>query len=136
VIRWRSPAVWLALLDDFLSGDRPVHLRCLDNPLGMEEPRLVVVKRAAGTRSILETGHDPWLRSIPPPRRAIRKAERAGVVIRPLACDELPALHQLRQAPQRQIPALAQPLTFFEALANRFSETDGWFPSAPSPEIA
>jgi hypothetical protein len=124
-----SKEVWLALLDDFLSGDRPVHLRCLDNPLAMEEPRLVVVKRARWHTLHLETGHDPVASFDSATRRAIRKAERAGVVIRPLAYGELPALHRLHVKLRKdKYRLLAQPLAFFEALANRFSETDGWFP--------
>ena len=124
-----SREVWSALLNPVLGGDRPVHLRCLDNPLADQDARLTVVKRARWHTLPLEPGRDVESSFDEATRRAIRKAERAGVMIRPLADDELPALHRLHVKLRKdKYRLLAQPLAFFEAMARRFSEGGGWFP--------
>lgn len=124
-----SRDTWLALVDLFLAGDRPVQLRCLDQPLADADARLAVSKRARWHTLTFEPGREVEAGFHDATRRAIRKAERMGVVIRRLEASEIPAFHSMHvRLRKEKYRLLAQPLTFFEALARRFGEVDGWFP--------
>jgi lipid II:glycine glycyltransferase (peptidoglycan interpeptide bridge formation enzyme) len=63
-------------------------------------------------------------------RRAIRKAERSGVTIRPLeGAEGITAFHGLHVVLRKQkYRLLAQPLAFFQAISRSFREVGGWFP--------
>ncbi len=122
---------WRLLFESLRSDGFPVHLRCLDDPTAPADERLAVVKRARWHTLSL----DPDLETIraaftPATRRALRKAERQGVSVRPLVGPEgarqFHELHvRLRKTKYR---LLAQPVVFFEAIARHFSAVAGWHP--------
>jgi hypothetical protein len=62
-------------------------------------------------------------------RRAISRANRAGLEVRPLVGDlDREAFHRLHANLRKQkYRMLAQPLHFFEAIERRFREVDGWY---------
>jgi CelD/BcsL family acetyltransferase involved in cellulose biosynthesis len=120
---------WSSLLDPFLAGNRPVQLRCLDQPFAEVDPRLTVSKRARWHSLSLDPGRDVEAGFHDATGRAIRKAERMGVVTRRLGAAEIPEFHSLHvRLRKEKYRLLAQPIGFFEALARRFGEVDGWFP--------
>jgi lipid II:glycine glycyltransferase (peptidoglycan interpeptide bridge formation enzyme) len=63
-------------------------------------------------------------------RRAVRKAQRNCVIVRPLErADDAAQFHQLHVALRKQkYRLLAQPLRFFEAIKARFEAVNGWYP--------
>jgi hypothetical protein len=126
-----SQASWEALFARLRAHGVPVHLRCLDGPIAPADERLTTVKRARWhTLSIDVPPEAQWAGLDGSTRRAIRKAGRCGVVIRPLEGSEgLRGFYGLHVAlRKRKYRLLAQPLVFFEAIARRFGEADGWFP--------
>ncbi|HEY8105230.1 MAG TPA: hypothetical protein VIE46_03930, partial [Gemmatimonadales bacterium] len=119
---------WEGLFDSLRPEGLPIHLRCLDDRIASADPRFDIVKRARWhTLSLASEPEAIWGGLAPATRRAIRKAERSGVTVAPLAgaegvCD-FHRLHVgLRKAKYR---LLAQPIAFFEAIANRFGEIGG-----------
>ena len=105
----------------------PVVMRCLDD---VElAPSFVVIKRARWHTIPLAKSEDTrWKMLAPPTRRAIQKARRHGVEVRPLLPGtDLAAFHHLHvMLRKRKYSLLAQPLQFFEAIATRFLAVDGW----------
>jgi len=120
---------WTRLLIGLKGHQRPIFLRCLDVRLPADDG-LVVVKRARWHRVSLEGAlEDRWGALDSSTQRAIRKARKEGVSIRPLSPGaDLAEFHRLhvglRKAKYR---LLAQPLAFFEAIARRFAAEDNWF---------
>jgi len=129
----RSAAEWEALLREFEASGLPVSFRCLDDRTVSADARLAVVKRARwhglDVRPDLEI---LWAGVAASTRRAIRKAEREGVIVRAIDDETLIAefmrLHVALR--KRKYRLLAQPGAFFEALRRRFAAVDGWFPLA------
>ena len=126
-----SPEAWNALFARLQAQGAPIHLRCLDQGTAWADERLVVTKRARWhTVSLRAAPEALWDRLVGSTQRAIRRAEREGVVVRPLegaaGLREFLALHvTLRKQKYR---LLAQPPAFFEAVARHFDEAAGWFP--------
>jgi CelD/BcsL family acetyltransferase involved in cellulose biosynthesis len=120
---------WAGLLETLRAHERPILLRCLGVRLP-EHDDLTVIKRARWHAVALEgTKEGRWNALDPSTRRAIRKARREGVIVRPLApgpgLAEFHRMHvALRKAKYR---LLAQPLSFFEAIAGRFVAADKWY---------
>jgi CelD/BcsL family acetyltransferase involved in cellulose biosynthesis len=106
----------------------PVLLRCLDAAI----PALchfTVTKRARWHAiTLAETEETRWKAIAPATRRAIQKARREGVEVRPLAPgSDLAAFHRLHVALRKaKYRLLAQPLAFFEAIAGRFLPAGNW----------
>ena len=126
-----SAPAWNQLFRSLAAHGVPVRLRCLDNPLVRADRRLTVAKRARWhTLPVAASDAAQWPALAGSTRRAIRKAERSGVVIRPLAGTEgLREFHGLHVAlRKRKYRLLAQPPAFFEALRRQFKAADGWFP--------
>lgn len=126
-----SPEAWTALFARLHSHEVPVHLRCLDNREVWADERLTVAKRARWHRLSLEASPaELWNGLAAPTQRAIRRAERAGVVVRPLeGAEELRGFLRLHVALRKQkYRLLAQPPAFFEAMARCFRDIDGWLP--------
>lgn len=124
-----SPSARAALLADLVSQGWPVQLRLLDTPGDGFDASWTVTRRARWHRLVLAQDADgDWARLAPAMRRAIRKAEREGVVVRPLESDDdlrsFVAMHtSLRR---RRYRLLAQPPAFFEAMRDRFGAIGGW----------
>lgn len=124
-----SPAVWQVLFAHLRSAEVPVHLRCLFEDRVQPVEGLSIAKQAPWHR-ISVTGNEDelWRRIAPPARRSIRRAERAGVEIRPLHGDaDRDAFHCLHVAlRKRKYRLLAQPARFLAALEHRFEAGSGW----------
>lgn len=122
---------WSELLADLKAHQRPVLLRCLDARIPEEdESGFAVVKRARWHTVPLEmSGDGLWKALHPATRRAIRKARREGVRVRPMdPGTDLAQFHRLHvKLRKAKYGLLAQPLTFFQAIARRFGASDGWF---------
>jgi CelD/BcsL family acetyltransferase involved in cellulose biosynthesis len=126
-----SPQAWPVLLAALQAQGLPLHLRCLDEPAPATDPQLSVAKRARWHTLALDPGTDAlWAGFESGARRAIRKAERAGLAVRPMtgsvAAEDFRRLHVALR--KRKYGLLAQPPAFFAAIARRFGEVDGWFP--------
>jgi CelD/BcsL family acetyltransferase involved in cellulose biosynthesis len=122
---------WRALYRQLQSHRVPVNLRCLIEHRVLGEESLSIVKRARWHRlSVVPPPEDLWSGLAAAGRRAIRKAERAGVEIRPLTGEEgRDGFYRLHVAlRKRKYRLLAQPPAFFEAIARRFNEVGGWHP--------
>jgi len=125
---FQRPEEWGELLAALEAHRLPVHLRCLDTELP-DQDRFTVTKRAHWhTISLAETAEARWKGLEPSTQRAIRKARREGVEIRPLAPGpDLAAFHRLHVALRKaKYRLLAQPLVFLEALARRFQAAGHW----------
>lgn len=123
-----SPPELDVLLDALTGYDVPVLLRFLDAP-HPEAPRFAVTKRARWHSLPLATAEETrWRALAPAARRAIQKARREGIDVRPLRPGaDLAAFHRLHVALRKEkYRLLAQPLAFFEAIAARFGPRDGW----------
>jgi CelD/BcsL family acetyltransferase involved in cellulose biosynthesis len=126
-----SVGEWEGLFDSLRSEGLPVHLRCLDDRIAGADARFEIVKRARWhTLSLASEPEAIWGGLAPATRRAIRKAERSGVAVKPLlGAEGLRDFHRLhvglRKAKYR---LLAQPFAFFEAIAGRFGEIGAWHP--------
>lgn len=119
---------WAELLAMLETYRRPILLRCLNVRLPDNE-RFAVIKRARWHTLPLEGAKQRrWNALDPSTQRAIRKARRENVVIRPLAPGpELAEFHRLHVALRKtKYHLLAQPLSFFEAIARRFQSTGNW----------
>ncbi len=129
-----SSAEWQALLASLSAQRVPIHLRCLDVSLpdaaGAAGPvGATVVKRARWhSIGLLGDRQAQWLALDAAARRAVDKAIRDGVEVRPL--DPGPALgafHRLHVSLRKsKYRLLAQPLSFFEAIARRFGGDGRW----------
>ena len=124
-----SAAVWHALLQQLQSAGVPVHLRCLFEDRVQPEDGLSITSRACWHRlAVTGCEEDLWRRIAQPARRSIRRAQRAGVEIRPLHGDaDRAAFHRMHVAlRKRKYRLLAQPPRFLEALEDRFQGGQGW----------
>ena len=127
----RSPEGWEALMNHLSQGTMPVHLRFLDFVLPGEGMRPEIVKRARWHRLNLDSPiASLWSGLAAANRRAIRKAENGGLVLRPLEGDgELQRFHALHVGlRKRKYRLLAQPFAFFQAISRRFRAVDGCYP--------
>jgi CelD/BcsL family acetyltransferase involved in cellulose biosynthesis len=120
---------WDRLLGHLVAQGVPVRLRCLDNPLVRADPRLAVTRRARWhTLAVAATPEAQWSALAGATRRAIRKAEREGIEIRPLEGEDgIAAFHRLHVGlRKRKYRLLAQPPSFLAALRRQFEPAQGW----------
>jgi CelD/BcsL family acetyltransferase involved in cellulose biosynthesis len=125
-----TTAAWPVLLRRLEREQAPLFLRCLDRS-GQIDPHFAIIKRARWhTLSVVPDSGAIWAGFEGSARRAVRKAEHHGVVVRPLnGSDGLAEFHRLHVAlRKRKYRLFAQPFEFFEAIKHRFQEVDGWFP--------
>jgi len=127
----REAHAWPLLKAVLAERRLPVTLRCLDERFLADDPDFTVTKRARWHTLAVEAPAD-MLRAgfSDTTRRAIAKAERAGVEVRPLEGEEglsgFTGLHaRLRK---RKYRMLAQPRRFFANIAERFGAGGGWHP--------
>jgi CelD/BcsL family acetyltransferase involved in cellulose biosynthesis len=112
-----------------LQGHRvPICLRLVEKDIaGLD--RFRVTKRARWHRiSLMKRGEDRWMALDGSTRRAIRKARREGVHVRPLELgSDLAEFHRLHVTLRKtKYRLLAQPVAFFEAIARRFKAAGQW----------
>ncbi len=125
-----SPDVWRLLLAQLQSHGLPVNMRCMADRV-VTNSSLQVTKRARWhTLSVAPSQEALWDGLASPVRRAIQKAKRAGVEVRPLCADEgREGFHKLHVALRKsKYRLLAQPSIFFEAIAQRFGASGDWLP--------
>jgi CelD/BcsL family acetyltransferase involved in cellulose biosynthesis len=126
-----EPGAWPSLRDRLAEHAAPLSLRCLDDSFLAGDPEFAVTKRARWHTLALDAPADLLRgRFGDTTRRALAKAERAGVVVRPLegegGLDGFVRLHaRLRK---RKYRMLSQPPAFFAAIAEQFRAIGGWYP--------
>lgn len=126
-----DPAAWLVLAGAIVGSGLPVQLRTLDPHYPPDDGRWAVTKRARWHRVTLgDTPEADWARFEEGTRRAVRKARRMQVAIRPLEGEAgVRAFHALHVALRKsKHRLLAQPPGFFEALRRQFEPTGDWHP--------
>ncbi|MFB3819066.1 MAG: lipid II:glycine glycyltransferase FemX [Candidatus Methylomirabilales bacterium] len=114
---------WEALLGQMLSAGQPLFMRCLRNPLPVQDARLTTIRQARWHGVDLQDDVDAvWNRCEPSARRAIRKAQHAGVQVRPAEDEKtLRAFYDLHLGVRKfKYRLLAQPYTMFESVWQRF----------------
>lgn len=120
---------WQTMFAALQTRGLPIHLRCLFEQRVIADGALTVTKRARWHRLALTGSRDAiWQAVAPATRRAIRRAEAAGVEIRPMAGHaDRDAFHRMHVALRKtKYRLLAQPLRFFEAIEQRFQAIGGW----------
>lgn len=114
---------WDTLVEELSTEHLPVSLRCLHATLPSTDGRFELAKRARWHSVDLRADLDTlWLRLPDAAKRAIRKAERDGVVIR-TAEDEsdVRAFFRMHSSVRKhKYRLLAQPYRFFENIWRRF----------------
>ncbi len=131
----RSPEAWALLLERLAEQRLPTTFRCFQGSLPGSDPGFVIIKRARWhTLPLSEPASALRHQFGDTTRRAISKAERAGVTIKPLeGAAGLAAFVQLHmRLRKRKYRLLAQPAAFFESIANRFSAAGMWHPLGAS----
>ena len=124
-------AAWPLLRERLGAHGLPVTLRALDASLLHDDPDFTVAKRARWHRLDVTGPLDMIRRGFADAtRRAVAKAERADVSVRPLIGEAgLASFVQLHvRLRKHKYRLLAQPHAFFSAIANRFEEIGGWYP--------
>ena len=85
--------------------------------------------RARAQQVAVQQPEEMWKTIAPATRRAIRKAERSNVVVRPLDDSALDKFYELHVAlRKRKFGLLPQPRAFFDALRGQFMPQGGWWP--------
>jgi len=123
----RSEAQWERLSAPLVEHKCSVTVRCLHNRIPLGDPRFVVVNQAKWHGIDLRPSRDLlWARLPEPAQRAIRKAEKQGVVVRPAETKaDLRAFFALHLGVRKRKYALvAQPYRFFEAIWDQFVARD------------
>jgi CelD/BcsL family acetyltransferase involved in cellulose biosynthesis len=118
-------AAWQAVIADVLGDARRFDLRCVHSEEPLRDPRLAEVGRARWHAIEVEQDEgEAWQRLHPSARRAIRKAEGAGVTV-----EQATSERQLREffelhlrVRRRKYGLLAQPFAFFEHIWAQFLE--------------
>jgi CelD/BcsL family acetyltransferase involved in cellulose biosynthesis len=116
-------ATWEALVAPLLARGAPVRLRCLRNPIPLQDPRFAPVKRAMWHGVDLARDEaELWAGLGGSARQNVRRALRHGVVVREgRALEDVRLFHRLharlRKAKYRM---LAQPAAFFDQLLELF----------------
>lgn len=120
-----EPDQWRSLAAPLLGQGCPVTLRCLHNDLPLSDERFSLAKRARWHSLDLRPDVDTlWQGIDEASRRAIRKARRAGLVVRRAAClEELHAFFDMHlRVRKHKYRLLAQPALFLESIWRRFVE--------------
>ncbi|MCC6170069.1 MAG: GNAT family N-acetyltransferase [Caldilineaceae bacterium] len=120
-----TPEQWELLLHPLLEQALPIRFRCLHNEVPLHDPRFILFNRAKWHGLDLTPGPDSlWRQLAPECRRAVQKAQRAGLTVRratdPALLREFFEMHLgLRKQKYR---LLAQPYRFFEHIWQHFIE--------------
>ncbi|MCQ3931822.1 MAG: hypothetical protein DPW16_15320 [Chloroflexi bacterium] len=114
---------WQALSDSVFADNVPFHIRCLHNEIPLDDPRLTITKQTMWHGLNVEPDLDTlWHNIDSSARRAIKKAQRLGVTVRPAeTLSDWRAFFTLHlRIRKSKYQLLAQPFAFFEALKVRF----------------
>jgi CelD/BcsL family acetyltransferase involved in cellulose biosynthesis len=118
-----DPGEWDALLREILGAGRPFFMRCLRSELPMQDARLITVRQARWHGVDLRDELSAvWSRCEAPAKRAIRKAQKEGVQVRPAEDEKtLRAFYDLHLGVRKfKYRMLAQPYALFESVWQRF----------------
>lgn len=119
-------AQWVALLDALTEEDCPITVRSLHNDVPLDNDRMRLVGQAKWHGLDLEPDLDTlWAGLNSGARRAIRRAEKEGVVVRAASSlEELRAFFELHLKIRKyKYRLLAQPYRFFENIWTEFMAT-------------
>ena len=116
---------WQLLLDQLLPEHCPILLRCVHNTVPLSDRRFTVVKRAMWHMTDLQADVDDlWNQIHPSARRATKKAERDGVVVKIAESeDTLRAFFEMYlRLRKHKYGLIAQPYAFFHNIWRQFVE--------------
>lgn len=118
-------ATWDVLVDDLVATGRRLDLRCLGNSIPVADDRFAVVGQAAWHGVELQRDLDEiWMSLHASARRAIRKADGAGVAVKMSTSEEdVAAFFRLHLRVRKyKYGLLAQPYRFFQETWRQFIE--------------
>jgi CelD/BcsL family acetyltransferase involved in cellulose biosynthesis len=121
---------WRALIDQLLPEHRPITVRCLHNNLPLADGRFSLFKQARWHGLDLRPELDTiWSAMHESTHRAIRKSQRAGLVVRPAESEEeLRSFFDMHLKIRKyKYGLLAQPYSFFQNIWRRFVELQQGF---------
>jgi CelD/BcsL family acetyltransferase involved in cellulose biosynthesis len=122
--------VWEAITERIQADQRTIMIRCLFNDLPLGDERFTLYKRAKWHQIELQSDVDSLWQSIDAEsRRAIRKARKSDVVVRPATNrQELRRFYELHLRIRKyKYQMLAQPYCLFEHLWEQFIEQQNGF---------
>lgn len=123
-----GPDTWNSLVDYLECQSRHLLMRCLHNHLPVADERLIAIKWAKWHGLTIGSGVDALWGALPSSsRRAIRRAQTAGVTIRAAeTIEDLRAFYTLHVRMRKyKYRLLAQPYSFFENIWHHFIEKSG-----------
>jgi len=118
-------AQWQLLVDKLLAERCPINLRCVHNSIPLSDKHFKVTKQAMWHMTDLRADVDDlWSQMHPSARRATKKAERDGVVVKIAESeDTLRAFFEMYLRLRKQKYGLiAQPYAFFQNIWRQFVE--------------
>lgn len=121
---------WHLLIDCLVSEHFPIAVRCLHNTIPLSDSRFVVVKQAKWHGLDLRPDLDClWAGIDDSTHRAIRKSQRAGLVIRKAESEqELRAFFDMHLRIRKyKLGLLAQPFRFFQNIWRQFVDAHHGF---------
>lgn len=121
---------WGLLIDPLLLLQRPINVRCLHNPLPLDDGRFTVVKHAKWHGLDLRPELDTLWRGMHDSKhRAIRKSEREGLSVRFAQSEQdLRAFFEMHLKIRKyKLGLLAQPYRFFQNIWRNFVEAQHGF---------
>jgi CelD/BcsL family acetyltransferase involved in cellulose biosynthesis len=124
----KSDAEWQALIEKLLEEQAPVIVRCLHNDIPLKDDRFKPAKVAKWHGLDLAEDLDTlWSNIHSSARRAVRKAEKAGMVARRATTKaELQRFFEIHQYTRKyKYRLLAQPYKFFENIWDIILENGG-----------
>lgn len=122
-----SSGEWNALCSGLLEMGVPLTIRCLRNPIPLNDKRFELMNRARWHAIDLRPEEDAkWEQLAPAARRAIRRSREARVDIdHAQTAEELRAFYELHlKLRKHKYRLLAQPFAFFENLWREFIAAD------------
>ncbi len=123
-------ATWRRLTDGLVASGRRMDVRCLNSDVPLSDERFEVSSLAAWHGVDLHPDlADIWVRIHSSARRAIRKADSAGLIVATASTKEdLRAFYDLHLGIRKyKYRLLAQPFRFFERIWNEFIEEERGF---------
>ena len=116
---------WRFLIDQLLSEERPLSVRCLHNDLPLSDKRFILAKQAKWHRLDLRPDLEAlWKAMHDSTHRAIRKSEREGVTVRMAHSEqELRVFFEMHLKVRKyKYGLLAQPYSFLQNIWRHFVE--------------
>jgi CelD/BcsL family acetyltransferase involved in cellulose biosynthesis len=120
-------SIWRQLVAPLFDWGAPVRLRCLRNPLPVEDTRFKAVGEALWHGvDLTRPEEELWMGMDASARQNVRKAQRHGVVVRASPqIEDVRLFHRMHcHVRKTKYRLLAQPLAFFENLHAAFAPDD------------